>query len=139
MRPDRNARREYVAAFGEIAARIVASLSHASKRALPIKMYAAGGAALHLYTGERISLDIDAAFSHRIALTENLEVAYRDADGIARLLYVDRNYNGAFALMHEDARDESRLVEIAGIDPKVLVASQQTSRGQYPYEQTSGG
>jgi Nucleotidyltransferase of unknown function (DUF6036) len=120
MRPDRNARREYVAAFGEIAARIVASLSHVPKRALPIKMYVAGGAALHLYTGERISLDIDAAFSHRIALPENLEVAYRDADGVARLLYVDRNFNDSVALMHEDARDDSQRLDIDGIDPKVL-------------------
>jgi hypothetical protein len=90
MRPDRNARPEYVAAFREIVNRIASSLTGVPKRALPVRMYVAGGAALHLYTGERVSRDIDAAFSRRIALPEDLEVAYRDADGAARLLYFDR-------------------------------------------------
>jgi hypothetical protein len=83
-------------------------------------MYVAGGAALHFYTGERISEDIDASFSHRIALPENLEVAYRDADGRARLLYLDRNYSDSFALMHEDAWDDSRALEVDEVDTGVL-------------------
>src|SRR5256714_13958488 len=87
MRPDRNARPECLAALREILHRIAASLGGSPPRALPVRMYLAGGAALHLYTGERVSRDIDATFSHRIALPENLEVAYRDADGAARLLY----------------------------------------------------
>ncbi len=48
-------------------------------------MFIAVGTALHLYTGERVSLHIDAVFSHRITLPEDLEIAYRDADGTARL------------------------------------------------------
>jgi hypothetical protein len=120
MRPDRNARPEFVGAFVTIAERISASLGTVSKRALPIRMYIAGGAALHFYTGARISEDVDASFSHRIALPENLEVAYRDADGRARVLYFDRNYNDTFALMHEDAQDDSKPLEIKGIDPEVL-------------------
>lgn len=90
MPPDTNARQEYLAALGEIARRIAASLDNVAPQALPIRMYIAGGAALHFYTGERVSRDVDAAFSRRIALPENLEVAYRDADGAARLLYFDR-------------------------------------------------
>jgi hypothetical protein len=50
-------------------------------------MFIAGGAALHLYVGARVSKDIDAAFSHRIALPPDLKVSYRDADGAARMLY----------------------------------------------------
>jgi len=83
-------------------------------------MYVAGGAALHLYTGERVSRDIDATFSHRIALPENLEVAYRDADGAARLLYFDRQYNDTLGLMHEDANDDSIPLTLQGIDSNVL-------------------
>lgn len=52
---------------------------------------------MHFYTGERVSQDIDAAFSRRIALPEDLEVAYRDADGAARMLYLDRQYNDTLA------------------------------------------
>lgn len=120
MRPDRSARPEFVAAFATIAARIGKSLGGVSKRLLPIRMYVAGGAALHFYTGARISEDVDASFSHRVALPENLEVAYRDADGRARVLYFDRNYNETFALMHEDAWDDSRPLEIEGSDRDLL-------------------
>lgn len=120
MRPDRNARPEYVTAFREIVNRIERPLAALPKRTLPIRMYVAGGAALHLYTGERVSRDIDATFSHRIALPENLEVAYQDADGAARLLYFDRQYNDTFGLLHEDARDDSVPLILEGTDPSVL-------------------
>ena len=110
MQPERHARREYVAAFREIVDRISNSLTAVPKRLLPIKMYVAGGAALHFYTGERVSRDIDAAFSHRIALPENLEVAYRDADGAARLLYLDRQYSDTLGLMHEDAYEIAEIL-----------------------------
>jgi hypothetical protein len=120
MRPDRHARHEYVEAFRELMQRIAEPLSAVPKRALPIHMYVAGGAAVHFYTGERISLDVDAAFSHRIALPENLEVAYRDADGAARMLYLDRNYSDTLALLHEDSYDDSIALTLDGIDPKIL-------------------
>jgi hypothetical protein len=120
MRPEQHARREYVEAFRELVQRIAAPLASVPKRALPIHMYVAGGAAVHFYTGERISLDVDAAFSHRIALPENLEVAYRDADGAARMLYFDRNYSDTLALLHEDSYDDSIALTLAGIDSKVL-------------------
>ncbi len=74
----------------------------------------AGGAALHLYTGERVSRDIDVAFSRRIALPENLEVAYLDADGAARLLYFDRQYSDTLGLRHEDAYDDSVPLALEG-------------------------
>jgi hypothetical protein len=83
-------------------------------------MYIAGGAALHMYTGERVSRDIDATFSHRIALPEDLEIAYRDADGAARLLYFDRQYNDTLGLLHEDARDDSVPLALEGVDSSVL-------------------
>jgi hypothetical protein len=120
MRPDPDARPEYVAAFREIAKRIAASLAGLPKPVLPVKMYVAGGAALHFYTGERVSQDIDAAFSHRVVLPENLEVSYNDADGAARLLYFDRQYSDTLALMHEDAYEDSVPLALGGIDANIL-------------------
>jgi hypothetical protein len=120
MRPDAAARPEYVAAFTDIARRIAQPLAALPRRSLPIRMYVAGGAALHFHTGERISRDIDAVFSHRIVLPDDLEVAYRDADGAARMLYFDRQYNDSFALMHQDARDDSVPLTLSGVNAKVL-------------------
>ncbi|MBV6415850.1 MAG: hypothetical protein CMLOHMNK_00372 [Steroidobacteraceae bacterium] len=120
MQRESPARREFVDAFVEIAGRISASLEKLPRKALPIQMYVAGGAALHFYTGERVSQDVDAAFSKRIALPDNLDVAYRDADGAARLLYLDRQYNDTLALIHEDAYSDSRQLELPGLDPEIL-------------------
>ena len=120
MPPETGVQREYLAALGEIARRIAGSLGNVAAQVLPVRMYIAGGAALHFHTGTRVSRDIDAAFSHRIALPDNLEVAYRDADGAARLLYFDHNYNDSLALMHEDAYDDSQPLALPGVDPGVL-------------------
>jgi hypothetical protein len=121
VRPDAAARPEYLAAFREIVQRIGAKLPKRQKgKNAPVRMFVAGGAAMHLYTGQRISEDVDATFSHRLALPEDLEVSYRDADGAARLLYFDRQYNDTFGLMHEDAYEDSEPVDLEGVDPEVL-------------------
>ena len=119
VRPER-ARPEYVAAFGEIARRIARSLQDLPRKHLPVRMYVAGGAALHFYTGARVSQDIDAAFSRRIALPDNLDVAYQAADGSAQLLYLDSQYSETFALMHEDAHRESESLALPDIDARIL-------------------
>jgi hypothetical protein len=120
MRPNSAARPEYIAAFTELVERIAAPLSVMPRRSLPIKMYVAGGAAMHFYTGERISNDVDAVFSKRIALPSDLEVSYQDPDGAARLLYFDRQYSDTFALMHEEAHDDSVPLSLRGIDVSIL-------------------
>ena len=120
MRPEPYTRREYVLAFRELAARIAASLRGVPRQALPVRMYVAGGAALHFHTGERVSVAVDAVFSRRIALPDGLDVVYRDEDGAARLLYFDRQYNDTLGLMHEDAHDDSIPLTLEGIDSRVL-------------------
>ncbi len=120
MLPDPAGRREYVDAFGQLTARIAATLANVSAADLPIKMFVAGGAALHFYTGERVSRDIDAVFSRRIALPDDLEISYQDADGAARLLYFDRQYNDTLSLMHDDAQDDSIPLSLARVDAQVL-------------------
>src|SRR4026209_608707 len=118
MKPDPAASKEYVAAFQEIVLRIARSLSSVPRRRQPVRMYVAGGGAMHLYTGGRGSEDIDAVFSRRIALPEDLEVAYRDADGAARLLYFDRQYNDTLGLLHENAHRDSVALSLEGIDSR---------------------
>ena len=120
MRPNSATRPEYLAAFTELVQRIAAPLSVLPRRSLPIKMYVAGGAAMHFYTAERMSNDVDAVFSKRIVLPSDLEVTYRDPDGAARLLYFDRQYNDTFALMHEDAHEDSVPLTLKGIDASIL-------------------
>lgn len=120
MRPDPRAQPGYVEALTKIVSKIVASIGDANPKRLPIKLYIAGGAALHLRTGSRVTADIDGVFSQRVLLGDNLEVSYRDADGRARLLYFDRNYNDTLGLMHEDAYKDSEKVELPGLGSKVI-------------------
>jgi hypothetical protein len=120
VRPDRRASREYLQAFAEIVQKITAQLAGIDRKLLPVRLYVAGGAALHLRTGARISEDIDAVFSRRVVLKDDLQVAYKGPDGRARLLYLDRNYSDTLGLLHEDAYDDSERLELPGTDPGVL-------------------
>ena len=108
---------EYRRAFNEVVARIQQQLEGA--RSASVRMYVAGGAALHLLTGERVTEDIDATFSKRV-LFDEIKASYRDPDGRGRLLYLDRNYNDTLGLMHEDAYKESKPVHVPGIDRSVV-------------------
>lgn len=120
MRPDASADAAYVEALGRIVERIATALEGLPKKVLPVQMFIAGGAALHLYIGTRVSRDVDAVFSHRIALPPDLKVSYRDADGAARMLYFDYQYNDTLGLMHEQARDDAVALTLPGVDPEVL-------------------
>jgi hypothetical protein len=120
VRPDRRASREYLQAFAEIVQKIAAQLAGIDRRLLPVRLYVAGGAALHLRTGARISEDIDAVFSRRVVLKDALDVAYKGPDGRARVLYLDRNYNDTLGLMHEDAYEDSERLELSGTDSAIL-------------------
>lgn len=111
---------EYGKAFNEVLARVQQSLKDSKAGELPIRMYIAGGAALHLWTGARVTEDIDAVFSKRVLFSEDIEVSYRDPDGRARLMYLDRNYNDTLGLLHEDAYGDSSPIEIPGIDKKIV-------------------
>src|SRR5690606_30101106 len=80
MRPENTVRPEYLAALATLCGRIQQALGEVPAATLPIRMFIAGGTALHLHTGVRVSKDVDAAFSRRVALPDRLAVAYRDAD-----------------------------------------------------------
>ena len=110
MRPRKFTDPNYVRAFREIVVRI-----GRAALAAPLRMYVAGGAAVHFYTGNRISEDVDAAFSRRILPGGDLEVSYTDSAGTPRLLYFDTQYNESFALVHEDAHVDSLPLDLPGL------------------------
>lgn len=110
----------YRAAFESLLRRVQQRLSEIPASALPIRMYIAGGAALHIHTGSRVTMDVDASFSRRVLFADDLSVSWRDADGRARALYLDRNYNDTLGLMHEDAYGDATPLAIAGVDPSIL-------------------
>ena len=111
---------EYMNAFAQVLSRVQQALKGSQPDVFPIRMVVAGGAALHLHTGARVTEDVDAVFSKRVLFSEEIEVAYRDSDGRARLMYLDCNFNDTLGLLHEDAYEDSRPVSIRGVDKKLI-------------------
>lgn len=88
----------------------------------PIVVYLAGGMAVHLYTASRVTTDVDAEFSKRFIVPNNLMVEVELENRKKQVVYLDTNYNSSFALMHEDYLDDSLPVDlgIENIQIKVL-------------------
>lgn len=116
----RGLRSEYRRAFDEVLKKVQDQLKDAQPGVFPIRMYIAGGAALNLLTGARVTEDIDATFSKKVLLKEEVQVSYRDADGRARLMYLDRNYNDTLGLLHERAYRDAQPLDVEGIDRKLI-------------------
>jgi len=72
-----------------------------------INVFLAGGMAVHLYTGTRVTTDVDAEFGARIFLPNDLVLELVLEDGTQHLIYFDTNYNASFALLHEDYLDDA--------------------------------
>jgi hypothetical protein len=116
LRPDP----EYAKAFAQIMSRIERALGP-KRPAKPVVVCVAGGAAMHFYTGGRFTNDIDARIMARVMLDpKDLQVAYGGKDGHARLLYFDTQYNDSFALLHHNAYDDARPIDVAGVDSRRL-------------------
>ena len=98
-------------AVAEIAHRIDIALPELKE---PVKMIIAGGVAVNFYCGSRATVDVDASFSRRIALPEDLVVPYETPDGKFMTVHLDTNYNITFAVMHEDYEDDAIAVEMKG-------------------------
>jgi hypothetical protein len=118
--PEFKAHPSYAAAFAEVMSRVDRALGP-RRPANPVVACVAGGAALHFYTGGRVSNDIDAALSVRVLLdSRDLRVAYTDPQGGARILYYDTQYNDSLALLHEDAYKDALRIKVEGVDPHRL-------------------
>lgn len=81
----------------------------ATRLELDREVYAflAGGMAVHLYLGKRVTTDVDAEFSARLLVPSDMIVDVVLEDGQRRALHFDTNYNSTFALMHEDYLQDS--------------------------------
>jgi hypothetical protein len=120
LKINRRADPAYVEAFRTLIQRLLRSAKADAKE--PIAMYLAGGAAMHFYTGARMTDDVDAVFDRKLLVPADLTVIYRDAEGKARSVYFDVNYNETYALLHEDAHDDAWRLPLKGIEgARVLV------------------
>ncbi|PWF46078.1 DUF6036 family nucleotidyltransferase [Massilia glaciei] len=105
---------------------LIVDLQERTKLRVPIRMYIAGGMAVHLYTGGRVTTDVDAEFSKKIILPLDLLVETSDGN----MLYLDTNYNSSFALLHEDYLVDALkvplgtdLIEVFVLNPVDLIVS----------------
>lgn len=73
----------------------------------PLGVFVAGGVAAHFYTAARSTYDVDAEFSSRILIPQDLAVEVDMGEKGVQTLFFDTNYNSTFALMHEDYLKDS--------------------------------
>lgn len=89
----------------------------------PLNVYLAGGMAVHLYTANRVTTDVDAEFGRRIFVPNDLMVEVTLAEGKQQVIYLDTNYNSTFALMNEDYIQDSLFVDFGLENMNVHVLS----------------
>jgi hypothetical protein len=104
----------YIEAFKTLVQRLLRSARITPKE--PIAMYLAGGAAMHFYTGARMTDDVDAVFDRKLLVPSDSAVIYRDSEGRARSVYLDPNYNETYALLHENAHQDAVRLPLEGIE-----------------------
>jgi hypothetical protein len=73
----------------------------------PLGVFVAGGVAAHLYTAARSTYDVDAEFSSRILIPQDLAVDVDMGEEGVQTLFFDTNFNSTFALMYEDYLKDS--------------------------------
>jgi hypothetical protein len=89
----------------------------------PLKVYLAGGMAVHLYTAQRVTTDVDAEFGARLILPNDLMVQVQLEDGSEQVVYLDTNYNSTFALMHENYLDDAIPLDLGLAHIQLFVLS----------------
>ncbi|MEE9319415.1 MAG: hypothetical protein V3U76_03120 [Granulosicoccus sp.] len=78
----------------------------------PLAVYLAGGVAVHLYTGQRVTTDIDAEFAGLLALPQDLVLDVTLEDGTSQVLYFDTNYNPTYSLMHGRCQEDALALDV---------------------------
>ncbi len=80
----------------------------------------AGGIAVHIYTGWRVSRDVDVQLSHRIAIPDETVAMYMDGDR-TEALRLDTGFGDFLGLFHPDWRQDALpLRRIGRIEVKVI-------------------
>lgn len=99
---------ELTKAMSELLAKMDLSLQESGYSGEAVKMYLAGGMAVHYHCGTRYTEDVDATFSRRLLLPyREMTVDYFQEDGSPSSIYLDPTYNDTFALLHPDYRETS--------------------------------
>jgi hypothetical protein len=78
----------------------------------PLTAYLAGGMAVHLYTGKRVTTDVDAEFSARVLIPNDVAIEVVGDDGQPQLIYIDTNYNPMFALLHANYQQDAIAIDL---------------------------
>lgn len=125
---------ELTEAMSKMLDRMDASIRQGGYSGEAIRMFLAGGMAVHFHCGTRYTEDVDASFSRRMLLPGNdLTIDYKREDGTPSTLYFDANYNDTFALMHPDHQEnaiewngignEERVIHLFVLAPLDLAVS----------------
>ena len=85
-----------------------------------MKVWIAGGMAVNLYTGVRTTDDIDAEFSGRVFIPNDIDVEVIEGNS-SRRIWFDYNYNPMFALLHEDYRADAIPLDFGIADFEIYV------------------
>lgn len=87
----------------------------------PLRAYLAGGMAVHLYTGQRVTADVDIEFAGRILVPNDLSIDL-ESNGKPVSIHIDVCYNPMFSLLHEHYQHDAVPVALPlnYIDVRVL-------------------
>jgi hypothetical protein len=87
----------------------------------PVRAYLAGGMAVHLYTGQRVTAGIDIEFAARILVPNDLVIEVNDG-GAPTTIYVNVGYSPKFSLLHGDYPEDALpvLLPLRHLDVRVL-------------------
>jgi hypothetical protein len=77
-----------------------------------LNAFLAGGMAVHLYTANRITCDVDAEFDQRFFMPNDLSLDVSLEDGSSTVLYFDVGYNPGNLLMHENYRLDAKALNL---------------------------
>jgi len=117
-RPTLHTETQFSHTIMELLGRIASSFGDLKQ---PVKAFIAGGAAVHLYTGHRVSEDLDVEFSRRVIVPSDLVIAYIDETGAERAVIFDTNYNSTLALMDEGYIEHAHLIGTPNGDGRMEV------------------
>lgn len=76
----------------------------------PVRAILVGGAAVHVYARARVSHDVEAIFSRRLLLPQDLVLRYTDESGSPCTLAYDYNYFQEIGLLHLDYAEDALLL-----------------------------
>jgi len=91
---------------------LFAELEQSLQLSSPLVVYLAGGMAVHLYTSERVTTDVNAEFSARLAIPSDLLIDVELEGGESVVLYFDTNFSPMFGLVHEDYQQDAIGVDL---------------------------